>query len=172
MNKITWKFVGATLVVILTSGCTAEPPKCADEQTILLVKKILIENIVVPEGMGNQEINESLKFTFPLATAYDDKIKKLDCEAKIDLADKFEIPVTYYSQLDDNGQHIVTVGGMKKSSLSAIEVGLSMISEKNDLEASQLPPGGYKLSEDEVNEQLAAEEAAEATDHNNKPTPQ
>ena len=38
-------FVGAVVVAFVLTGCSAEPPKCSDEQTTALVLKILSDSL-------------------------------------------------------------------------------------------------------------------------------
>ena len=70
--------------------------------------------------MSENEIKENLKLELPRASAFDEKIKKYSCEAKMIVGGSIQLPITYESQLDDSNQHIVAVGGILKGDIYAI----------------------------------------------------
>ena len=125
MTKITAKSVAVAALVLVISGCAKSPPKCSDEATFSLVRKIIVDQIGGSEGITEKELSENLKFEFARASAYDEKIKKLSCEAKLVSGGKYELPITYESQLDDSNDHIVLVSGIAMSDLLAVKSGLS-----------------------------------------------
>lgn len=114
MKKILAALVGA---VVLLSGCGQEPPKCSDEQTQQLVRGIIMDQIGGKHGLAEEEVNAILKIEFPKATSYDETIKKYSCDAQLAVGDSYRVPIEYESQIDDNGEHVVSVGGMRIKTL-------------------------------------------------------
>ena len=97
---------------VFLAGCSKAPPKCSDEDTALLVRKIILDQFGGSEGLTEKEILENLKIELPRASSYDEKIKKYSCEAKLVAGNKYQLPITYESQLDDQNQHVVSVSGI------------------------------------------------------------
>ena len=112
------------LIAILLSGCSKEPPKCSDDKTTALVRKIILDQIHGSEKLSEKEIQEIVKIEFPRASAFDEKIKKYSCQGKLISGGTYELPITYDSQLDDKGQHIVSVGGISQVDLYGVKSGL------------------------------------------------
>lgn len=108
-NKIS---VAIMVTAVLMAGCAKEPPKCSDDETSSLVKKIILEQLGGSEGLTEKEIQENLKIELPRATGLDEKIKKYSCEAKLVAGGTYQLPITYESQLDDKNEHVVSVGGV------------------------------------------------------------
>ena len=113
-----------TVIASLLGGCGKEPPKCSDDDTFSLVRKIVLNQIGGSEGLTEEEIKENLKFELPRASAFDEKIKKYSCEAKLIAGDMYQLPITYESQLDDKGQHIVFIGGIGRGDLLGVQAGV------------------------------------------------
>lgn len=77
------------------SGCSSEPPKCSDKETISILKSILIDHtkLSIDELLKNYFIGQKLPknpnfennifFESIISTAYDEKIKKLNCNATL-----------------------------------------------------------------------------------------
>lgn len=136
----------------LLAACSKEPPKCSDDKTIALVRQIIIGQIggseglsekVIQggiEGISEKEIQENLKVEFPRASSFDEKIKKYRCEAKMTAGGTYEVPITYDSQLDDNGQHIVAVGGMSMGDFILLRGSLVTGIRKNRATKSETAP--------------------------------
>ena len=108
MPKQTQRTTACLITYLLATGCTTEPPKCSDEGTLDLVRKILLKNMDL--SLSDTEMQAVLKFEYPRATAIDEKIKKYSCDSKLIAGDSIELPITYESQLDDQNQHIVGLG--------------------------------------------------------------
>jgi len=104
---------------LLATGCTTEPPKCSDDSTLDLVRKILLNKMDL--NLSDTEMRTILKFEYPRATAIDEKIKKLSCESKLIAGDTIELPITYESQLDDQKQHLVGVGHISLWDVEMVE---------------------------------------------------
>lgn len=121
MSNISWfsVVIPAALIAML-SGCSKEPPKCSDEGTIRLARQIIVGNIGGLEGATEEEIKHNLVFELPRATAYDEKILKYSCSAKLLAGGLPGIEIIYESQLDDSGQHIVGVGGLTMTDYMAL----------------------------------------------------
>lgn len=111
-------------VVVLLIGCSKEPPKCSDESTIKLVRQIILEKIGA-EGLTEKEIQETIKIEYPRAAALDKNIKKYSCEAKLVAGGKYELPISYESQLDDKSQHIVSLAGISSGDLQMVALAIN-----------------------------------------------
>ena len=122
--KMTTKLVVLMTAAVAISACSKSPPKCSDEETFSLVRKIILDQIGGSDGLTAEEISENLKIEYARASAYDEKIKKLSCEAKLISGDQYQLPITYESQLDDKNDHIVSVGGISMADLIAVKSGL------------------------------------------------
>ncbi len=122
--------VAVILLATSLAGCSKKPPTCSDDDTLSLVRKIIIEQIGGSEGLS-EETQDNIKIEFPRASAYDEKIKKYSCEAQLVAGTMYKLPITYESQLDDNNQHIVSVSGISIIDLFAIKAGLREGIEKN-----------------------------------------
>lgn len=117
--------LSAIVISGLLAACSKEPPKCGDDETIELARKIILEQIGGLEGYASEkEIRDNLKIKLPRAKAYDEKIKKYSCVAQLEVVGLLQLPITYESQLDDNGQHVVSIGGMRRGDWSVIQTGL------------------------------------------------
>ena len=143
------KVIVATVAVSVLAACGSEPPKCSDDNTFSLVRKIILDQLGGGEGLSEKEINDNMKIEFPRASAFDEKIKKYNCEAKLIAGGMYELPITYESQLDDKGQHIVSVGGIMRGDLFALQAGIiegikKSRAEKNDITKPTEPPATSK----------------------------
>ena len=146
MDSILCRITLIMATCILLAACSKEPPKCSDENTITLVKQIIIEQVGPLSSMDKKEteqFNEKggdfLNLELPRPSAYDKGIKKYSCEAKLIAGDNYQLPITYTSQLDDNGRHIVSVvSGMDL--FDAISVQQAIVqSIANSLQSKDVP---------------------------------
>ena len=124
-----------TFLSALTVGCEKEPPKCSDEDTFTLVRQIIVDQRGGRKAATDKELHkafqDSIKIELPRASAFDEKIKRFSCEAKLIVGGSPELPITYESQLDDRNQHIVSVGEMSRGNQIAIEVAFVKVFMKN-----------------------------------------
>lgn len=125
MNIKTKSTIIATLVAAFIAGCAKEPPKCSDEDTFALIRQIIVDQLGGREGVTDKELHDNMKIEFPRASAFDEKIKKYSCEAKLIAGGSVELPITYESQLDDKNQHIVSVGGIARGDLVALQFAIA-----------------------------------------------
>ena len=102
-------FLLALVSTSTLSACNQAPPKCSDVETLHLVREIIFG-----KEYTEKELIDSIIFEYPLATAEDKNIKKISCEARLNVANAYQLPITYASQLDDKNQHIVSVGGISQ----------------------------------------------------------
>lgn len=114
-----------SLIACFVSGCAKEPPKCSDEATFSLVRQIIADQLGGREGVTDKELQDNMRIEFPRPSAYDEKIKKITCEAKLIAGGTVEMPITYESQLDDKNQHIVSVGGISRRDLIALQLAIA-----------------------------------------------
>lgn len=107
------------IILPFLSGCAQDPPKCSDVETLSLVKQIISNKLRI-KNLSEQEVKNNLEFEFSRASAFDKSIKKYSCQAKL-IAGKYELPISYESQLDDQNQHIVLVDNFADSDLYNIK---------------------------------------------------
>lgn len=141
MKENIHKAIVVTLITILLIGCSKEPPKCSDDNTIALVKKIIIDS-----GKSNeltekeiQTIYDNIKIEHARPSAFDAKIKKYSCEAQL-IAGSHKMPINYESQIGDKGQHIVSVSGFSKGDLFMVALGIADALRKSEAARSDTIP--------------------------------
>lgn len=76
MTGKTSTVIMATVIAAFLAACAKEPPKCSDDDTFSLIRKIVLDQIGGGEGLSETEIKENMKIEFPRASAFDEKIKK------------------------------------------------------------------------------------------------
>jgi len=128
----------ATVIASFLTACAKEPPKCSDDDTFSLVRKLVLDKLGGGEGLSEKEIKDNMKIEFARASAFDEKIKKFSCEAKLTVGGMYELPITYESQLDDKNQHIVSVGGIGRGDLFSLRAGMVEGIEKSRAEKSKV----------------------------------
>jgi hypothetical protein len=161
-HKIFTKGI-VTIMAFLLAACAKEPPKCSDEQTLALAKKAVLEQILKAEqnnilaniliavtqdglnnamknGLTDQEIQDNMTFELPRALAFAEKIKKYSCDATLIVGDTIKLPITYDSQLDDKGQHLVFVNRIAEADLFVLDSGLMQTINKNREAQNRTPP--------------------------------
>lgn len=116
--------IKVTVVAIFLVACAKEPPKCSDDETFALIRQIIMDQLGGSEGLSEKEIKENLVIELPRASAFDEKIKKYSCEAKLIAGGMYQLPITYESQLDDKNQHVVSVGGIGRGDLLGVQSGM------------------------------------------------
>lgn len=109
MNYHHFHLVGVTAVALLVAGCSAEPPKCSDEQTTSLVLKLLSESLASIDKLNATAVRAKLSLEFPLASALDEKIKKYSCDASLVVSGGYKTNISYSSQIGDDSRHIVSL---------------------------------------------------------------
>ncbi|WP_313705320.1 lysozyme inhibitor LprI family protein [Massilia sp.] len=137
-----YKLLAALLCVPLLAACTKEPPKCSDPATLTLVKQILLDKLGVNEAdrekIGVELLYAILSLENPRSSAYDEKIKKLSCEATLivksndEAGNTYQLPLDFESQLDDKGDHIVAVKGVMIGDLRQVDqyVGAAIVNAR------------------------------------------
>jgi len=138
MSNKTSVLIFIVLVATLLSACSKEPPKCSDDATLSLVRKIILDKTVASERLTEKEIQENIKIEFPRASAFDEKIKKYSCEARLISGGIYQLPITYESQLDDKNQHIVAVGGISPIDLFYVQDGIIESVKKSRVEKNAI----------------------------------
>jgi hypothetical protein len=128
------------LAIILLSGCAKEPPKCSEESTLSLVRQLVLEQIGEQNSLSDSEKIAYLGFDVPRATAFDEKIKKYSCQATLKIGDEGKLPISYESQLDDQGQHVVAISGLNRAELVGIKVSLAMAVRKQQRQGGAATP--------------------------------
>lgn len=140
MNYKTVSII-ATLVAAFISGCAKEPPKCSDEKTFSLIRQIIVEKLGGREGVSDKELLDNIKIELPRPSAYDEKIKKYSCEAKLVAGGTIELPIRYESQLDDKNDHIVSIGSISGSDQMSLQIAItSGIKKSREVEKSVATP--------------------------------
>lgn len=146
------KLIVATMAVSVLAACEKEPPKCSDEDTFSLVRKIILDQLGGSEGLSEKEIKDNMRIELPRASAFDEKIKKYSCEAKLIAGEMYQLPISYESQLDDKGQHIVSVAGIRRGDLFGLQAGIiegikNSRAEKNNIIKPAEAPSAQKTVE-------------------------
>lgn len=119
MSTLSLRTAAFLITAMLIMGCSPEPPKCSDESTLNLVRKILLNKMDL--SLSDAEMQSILKFEYPRAAAFDEKIRKVSCEAKLIAGDRFALPIAYESQLDDQGQHLVGLSEISERDARMVE---------------------------------------------------
>ena len=134
-GKIYTIFAVAVMATAL-AACAKKPPACGDDATLGVVRNIIMEQVNKMTGspdsedakwfnsLTKEEILGNLAFEFPRASAYDDKIAKYSCEAKLKAGTADPIAMNYTSQLDDRGAQIVSIDGFTQGNWRSIAGGL------------------------------------------------
>lgn len=144
-GRVSIAIVAAVIASFLVA-CGKEPPKCSDDDTFSLIRKIILDQFGGDEGLSEKEIKDNMKIEFSRASAFDEKIKKYSCEAKLTVGGVYELPITYESQLDDKNQHIVSVEGIGRGDLFALQEGMvegikkSRAEKSNATKSTEAPP--------------------------------
>lgn len=133
-------------ITTLLSGCTKEPPKCSDEKTISLVKSIILDMLGGKGDPAEKDIKDAMKIEFTRATAYDKNIKKYSCEGDLIANDTYKLPITYESQLDDNGKHIVAVSRFRNADAVMVTSALANIKKSKDSKNDAKPQGQQAIT--------------------------
>lgn len=120
MTKSPLLSAASLAICLLATACSEELPKCADESTLDLVRQIMFERVNI-KNLGENEMRTLIKFEYPRATGFDEKIKKYSCDAKLIAGDSIQLPITYESQIDDKNQHLVGLEGISTMDRYAVE---------------------------------------------------
>jgi len=151
-NRIS---VAIMLTTALLAGCAKTPPQCSDEDTASLVRKIILDQFGGSEGFTEKEILENLKIELPRASSYDEKIKKYSCEAKLVAGDKYQVPITYESQLDDQNQHLVSVSGIAPVDQIYLKIAFTDAIEKSRSSQNVVAPQSAPVANDSLSQKIA-----------------
>lgn len=108
MFKISFRIAILLSAAVLVAGCTPDVPKCSDESTLDLVRGILNDHLKLQADAA--ELRMLFTFEYPRAVAFDDKIGKYSCTAKVIGGGTYQLPISYESQLDDGKRHLVSMG--------------------------------------------------------------
>lgn len=153
-GKISGVIVVGVMSMFL-AGCSKTPPKCSDEDTASLVRKIILDQFGGSEGLTEKEILENLKIELPRASAYDEKIKKYSCEAKLVAGNKYQLPITYESQLDDQNQHLVSVSGITLGDKINLKAAFTDAIEKSRSVQNFVAPQSAPVANDSLSQKIA-----------------
>ena len=161
--------LGAMLMASLLAGCAKEIPKCSDEDTFGLIRNIMTEQFF-KEFMNadakhtSDEVTRAIRCEFPRADSFDEAVKRYKCDAKMLIGDT-TIPITYESQLDDSGNHLVSVGaftGADRLALAmALEAAITSERAKNGTVAKAAAPVAAAEPSPATEEPVAAPQSAE-----------
>lgn len=122
----------ATLGVGLLVGCkwVSEPlPTCSDESTLDMVRRILAEQASgASVSVSETVLRKRLTFRYPRATSLQENIKKYTCEVELVVVGDdgaHEMRLGYETQLDDAGDHLVSVEGIALPDAAIIRAALT-----------------------------------------------
>lgn len=113
----TTVIIGFTLFV---TACTPTPPKCSDDATLGLIRKILFDQLNLDIDPTKEEIRDAFKIEYPRATSLDEKVKKYNCQAQLLAGDAYQLPISYVTQLDDKDEHIVGIDHIGRGDTEAL----------------------------------------------------
>lgn len=147
-NKIQL-FLSLSFTLLLIVGCTSEAPKCSDKNTLDTVKRILIDQLDLETSI-KEDYSKFIRFEFPRASSYDEKVQKYSCDTQLYIDDKLATTLIYESQIDDNSGHIVSISGMRAIDILNIK---QLISDKTEKKSTK---------EVEINSNQQAEIAVES----------
>ena len=119
-----------SLALLFALAFHTSVPKCSDDETLSLVKEIIIKQIG-GEGASEKEIKESMVVDLARANSEEKSIKKYTCEAKVIAGGLYQLPIKYETQLNDNNQHIVHVDGIRHADLQGLKTGFSQALQKS-----------------------------------------
>lgn len=122
----TSRFSLALLLIgtVLASGCSTEPPNCSSSKTLDLVRKIIIDDLGGSELFTQEEMNKTMVFSNTRATSYDEKIKLYTCEGTLIAGNKYQLPIKYQSQINDDKRHLVQLNGILRRDRELVAVGI------------------------------------------------
>lgn len=113
--------LSSLVLIACLSGCTDSVPKCGDDDTIALVKNIVAQQMGEDDQATAAEMKAQMVVEYPRASGFNESIKKYECEARLVGGGTYQLPITYESQIDDGGQHVVAVGGIGRGDLAQLE---------------------------------------------------
>lgn len=134
MKQLKWIVTSLVLIASL-AGCKDQVPKCSDDDTIALVKNIVAEQL--GDGKEVAKITEQFDVQLPRASGFNESIKKYECEARLASGGTYQLPITYSSQIDDGGQHIVFVDGIGRGDLFQLALAASAKIKQADESAAK-----------------------------------
>lgn len=155
MNGKISGVIAVGVMSIFLAGCSKSPPKCSDDDTASLVRKIILDQFGGSEGLTEKEILENLKIELPRASSYDEKIKKYSCEAKLVAGNKYQVPITYESQLDDQNQHVVSVSGITLTDRIYLKSAFTDAIEKSRGSQNVVAPQSAPVVNDSLSQKIA-----------------
>lgn len=107
----------ALVSIMFIQGCSSSlPPNCSSDATTNTLKNMLLGDDVAKVG-------QYMKFENITPVRKDDAIKKIDCSAVIIAVGKetgYKMPITYATQLNENGEHIVKMNSINRIDLEMI----------------------------------------------------
>lgn len=164
MSTLLKKLVVGALTVVLTSSlvaCKKKVPLCSDVETLSIARKIILQWIGGPGELNETELAEAIKFEYPLASSFNESIKKYTCTAKVKIGLRNSTDISYSSQLDDKDQHIVTVNGISRQAQNAMTNSLYAV--KHEIANRPLPASdetitkAAKLKADKISRTITSE---------------
>jgi hypothetical protein len=106
------------LAVCILTACTSSPPKCGDEQTLDLLRKAFIDSsfFLSMTKSTPEDVKRHLVISTARATSVNSEIKLVSCAADIgDTKGIITDSIAYTSQLDDKGNHVVSITELPSS---------------------------------------------------------
>ena len=166
------KTVGSVLLALtvgVSAGCSLmepEVPKCSDADTLDLVRRIIAENVGVEGGdsIPAEALRKVLTIDLPHATSLEENIKKYSGQGTLRVPNgqggQHSLTLDYTSQLDDQDQHLVHIGGFDAG--DQIFLMGAVASAKNSVTTADVNPTSEDSQVDGApSDQPAMENAAE-----------
>lgn len=104
MKKLT--FLLTLCCVTALTGCTEKAPNCSDEQTLDIVRSIILEHSVPEDVRAQLELNTvqaAIQFNAARPLSYDKDANIYHCNAQMILNNEIQYDLNYDSQRLDNG---------------------------------------------------------------------
>lgn len=112
----------SVLVFFCFTGCSKHPPKCSEDSTTGLVKKLLLDNLHFSDEFSTEQIKNKITFEYIKPTSFDEGIKKYSCRADLIIGEDDRMVIDYESQLlDDGRQQLVSISNTSALDLSDIK---------------------------------------------------
>lgn len=144
--RTSWPLCAAVAgLTLLLAGCSSKPPGCSDSETLTKVRRILANQGLAVDGADqdpdlDSKLKDILRFEGTRATQYEKQVKKYSCEATLNVASKYELPIQYESQVNDQKEHLVRATRYSGMNFMALAGPLTKAYKEMSSSASKAPP--------------------------------
>ena len=114
------KSVAIPILSALLAGCGAKVPQCSDPKTISLVMDIISGNLARALNKDPRSLASRLSIDLPVPTFLDDKLRRLNCDAELNVDGQRRLSIGYTSVLDEQERHVVILREIPNSSYTQL----------------------------------------------------